>query len=736
MRKKIIITMLVLLQGISPVNWAQEGQKGAPKPETLLRIETELVQLDVLVEDEKGTPVRHLKREDFQVLEGGRPQVISYFSVGSVGRVERDGNQSRAEVVAADPSEPPPAVGGTGRYLVLAIDDLHLGPGSLLSAKQTLQRFLDQQVSLSDQVSLITTSGSLGQFQQFTNERELLHRAVNRLSVRERRVSGSGEIPAISPYQAELIDSNDPESLELAVQEIIQMLRIDRRMATGMAQSRARQIVAENNSVTGLTLSTLENVIRSLKALPGRKVMVLVSDGFLLGGLRESRHYDVRRVTDAATRAGVVIYSIDARGLVALPGEIDASQPGASSLILPGARSRIANGSISAQRDGIYALAADTGGRAIFNTNDLNIGLQRILDDSEASYLLAFEPSVSHRDGRYHKLEVRLPGYRKYRIRSQRGYFSPDDKQAAKIEREQSRLIEAGLGSSKEAGKLRDLQIRNGLSALYPIRDIAIGLSTGFLDTREEGTTIDLSAHIDINGIQFQEEAQRMRAHLELISLIFDESGRTVDTRSDKMDLNLKSETLVETQRNGLAYRRLFKLKPGFYNIRLIVRQEGSLEIGTASSWITIPDLTRPQLILSSIFLTPSESKSDHASELGGMVGDGVKSLVYRRFVRPDTIDFIVFAYNSKVGQNGKADAAIQTQLYTGNKLIHASPLRALQLDDAAEDRNAVDQTRLPYHGRLDLRSFESGRYELRVVVVDRLSRSTAKRSINFQIVR
>ena len=740
MRRKVIVSILVLLPTMGSVDWAQEVRRTEPRPadpkvETLIRIDTELVQLDVKVEDEKGRPVRDLRREDFQLLEDGKPQVVSYFSVGSTSRMAR-----QPEVTGAVGATSPPADGATAtvetrRHFVLAIDDLHLAAGSLLVARQALLRFIDQQLRLTDQVSLMTTSGTLGQYQQFTNERDLLRRAVNRLSVRERTVSGAGEIPAISPYQAELIDSNDPEALELAVQEIIQMLRIDRRMATGMAQGRARQIVAENNSVTMATLSTLENIIRSLRNLPGRKVMVLVSDGFLLGGLRESRHFDVRRITDAATRAGVVIYSLDARGLVALPGEMDASQPGGASMILPGARSRIANSSITAQRDGIYALAADTGGRAIFNTNDLNLGLQRILDDTETSYLLAFEPAASHRDGRYRKLEVRLPGYPKYRIRTPNGYFSPDDKQLARTEREQARQLEAVRGSGKEAARLRDQQLRNGLAALTPIRDIPIGLTAGYLDTREEGTSIDLSAHIDINGIQLRNDGDRMKGQLELISLIFDETGRTVDTRSEKMELNLKSETLSETQRNGLGYRRLLKLKPGAYNVRLVLREEGSLRIGTASAWIEIPDISRRQFVLSSIFLTVSDVKTGDSRRpnQGDEAGTSVRSLVYRSFSQRDSLDFLVFAYNPKIGENGLPDAAIQTQLYTGNKLIHASPLRAFFTPDKREE---IDPARLPYRGRLDLQSFEPGSYELRVVVIDRIARSTVKRSINFEVER
>lgn len=722
-----------MLGGLNGSAQEQKPTDRQQDPGPAVRIETELVQIDVVVEDEKGQLVRNLKREDFQLTEDGKVQSLSYFSVGTSSRPARWLKGDRTAVPASGGTATESVI-DTGRYLVLAIDDLHLSPGSLLTAKQALQRFIDQQISTSDQTSLITTSGTLGLYQQFTNERDLLRRAVSRLSVRERVVTSSSDIPRITPYQAEMIDSNDPDSLELAVQETMAALRVDRRMATGMAQGRARQIVAENNSVTMATLSTLENVIRGLRNLPGRKVMVLVSDGFLLGGLREGRHYDVRRITDVATRAGVVIYSLDARGLVALPGELDASQPGAGGLIMPGVRSRLANGGIEAQRDGIYALAADTGGKAIFNNNDINLSLQKVLDDTEVYYLLAFEPTTSYRDGRYRKLEVKLPGYPKYKVRTRKGYFSPDDKQLAKIEREQAKLLEMARNSPKEAVKLRDQQLRTGLSALTPVRDIAIGMTAGYLDTRDEGTSIDLSAHIDISGIELRNEGERHRAQLELVSIIFDESGRTVDNRSEKMELNLRNESLAEARRNGLGYRRLLKLKPGFYQARLLLRQEGTLRLGTANTWIEIPDLARQQFALSSIFLTPSDPRT----EKGGLVnedgqGSSNRALVYRRFPHQGNLDFLVFAYNAKIGENGLPDAAIQTQLYAGSRLIYASPLGAFFTPDK---RQEIDPARLPYRARLDLSAFEPGSYELRVVVIDRVARSTIKRSINFEVER
>ena len=717
------------MAGGGPLHRAQEKQQ--QKSETLVRIETELVQIDVVVQDGKGNLVRDLKREDFQLLEDGKPQTVSYFSIGTATQ--------QAKWLGTKATTPTKSAGGAvtveaandGRYFVLAVDDLHLSPGNLLIAKRALQQFIDRQMSNHDRTALITTSGTLSQFQQFTSEREVLRRAINRLSVQERTATNVFDVPRISPYQAELIDMNDPDALELAVQEIIAVMRVERRQAVGMAQARARQIIAQNTSVSVATLATLENVIRDLKALPGRKIMVLVSDGFLLGGMREGRQYDVRRITDAATKAGVVIYSIDARGLVATPLEMDASAPGGFSQILPGVRSRIAYGSIDAQRDGLYALAADTGGKAIFNNNDLNLGLQRVLDDTEVYYLLAFEPSVSYRDGRYRKLEIKLPNHPDYKVRTRKGYFAPDEKQLAKEEREKAKLLEESKTSEKGALKLRDLQVRTGLSSLVPLRDIQLGLAASFLDTRDQGSTVDLAAHIDINGLQLTQSGDRHRGQIELITIIYDENGKDVESRSEKMELNLRQQSLERARRYGLGYRRLLQLKPGFYQIRMVLRQEGASQIGTATAWVEAPDLSKKQLALSGIFLT-QDRQSPTQTETGiteENEDSGARSLVYRRFRRDSQFEFLVFTYNARIGDKGMPDVAIQSQIYNGNKLVFASPLSSVF---TAEQKQTLDPARIPYYARLALDSFEPGQYELRLVVIDRTTKTTAKRSINF----
>ncbi len=728
----------------------QPGQNSPPQDENVLRINTELVQIDVTVADKDGKLVRDLKREDFELYEDGKKQEISHFSIGTAARQATwlrptaKTTNATAPVVARAPEV------DAGRYLVLTVDDLHLAPGNLMLAKQALSRFIDQQMGSGDKVALVTTSGVLGLYQQFTTERDALKRAINRLSVRERQATSSADMPHITPYQAELIDQNDPEALELAVQELVRELNIRRDQAVPIAQGKARSIIAENTNVTVATLSTLENVVRGLRELPGRKVMVLLSDGFLLGGLRSGRHFDVRRITDAATRAGVVIYSLDVRGLIAVPATMDASQPGSiMGGALAGARSRIENSGVEAQRDGLHALARDTGGLPLFNNNDINLGLQRVLDDTETYYLLAFEPSVSYRDGRYRKLEIKLVNRPGLKIRTRSGYFSPDDKAAEKENRALAKAAEkdkekAPEKLAKEQLARRDAQVSEALGALFSLSGLPVEIVASFINTAQDGSAVDIASHIEMRNMRFTPTGDRQRAILEVIGLVFDENGKVISNFSDRLEMNLKPAGLERLLKNGLTYRKQVKLAPGFHQVRLVVRQEESPQVGSASSWIEVPDLSKKQLTLSSIFFAAAGEEltatpaGQNAVESATLKDADRPTHIFRRFKSGDKFDFMVFAYNAKTDAKGATDLAVQSQVFSGNKLIFASPLRAIQPEpETGGGKTAsphVDPERIPYLARFSVEGFTPGTYELRLVVVDRTAKVSAKRAMRFTV--
>ena len=746
---------------------AQSQTKDVQKPQdpNTLRIETELVQIDVVVTDKQGKLVNDLKREDFQLYEDGKLQTISNFSIGTA---KQPANWLKANVRTTNRTSPnsPPTSAATpspvvdaGRYLVLAVDDIHLKAANMMLTKQTLTRFIDQQIGVSDQVALITTSGQVGMFQQFTTNHEALRRAVNRLGVTTRTVTNSSDVPRITPYQAELIDMGDPDALELPVQELMAKLNIDRRMAVNESMARARMIIQENNSLTIATLSTIENIVKELRELPGRKIVVLVSDGFLLGGQRSGVQFDLRRITDAATRAGVVIYSLDARGLVAMPDTLDASSPGFFGTgRLAGVRVSIENSSIQAERDGMFALAEDTGGKAIFNNNDLNLGLQTVLDDTESYYLLAFEPLVSYRDGRFRKLEVKVASRPDLKVRTRKGYFAPDDKAVEKASREAAKAAERDKNKppeklAAEARSAAEKQIIAGLSSLFQRREVRIETAVTFLQIPPHGIQTDVFVHIEASTVKFDQVGDRHRGKLEIVGVVYKEDGKSDQTFSETLNMNLRQSVYDLTQKDGITYAKRLALKPGFYQLRLVARDEGGAQIGTASSWFEIPDLAKKQLTLSSIFF-PAADEADAAkpgSKPQNQFG-GKPPLVFRRFKNGTAFDFMIFAYNAKPNEKGATDVAIQTQVYQENKLVVATPLKALSPDTQSTSQSGAQQSGaqpaanasapappnredgLPYMARFSLDKFTPGEYELRLVVIDRNAKSSAKRSINFTV--
>jgi len=689
-----------------------------------IRIETELLQLEVLVTDKNGQPIRDLRREDFELKEDGKPQELSHFSFGTSTRPARwitaapTPNSAATAAVAR-------ATAQAKRYIVLVIDDLHLSAESLSFARQALLKFVDQQLTANEQVALITTSGQLWVYQQFTNKREILKRAIHRLSFAERRATSiQGDIPRLTSYQAELIQNRDREALQLAVNEILRnMPDLTPEMAASVALGKAQQIVAENTFQSKATLATLEDIVRSLRVLPGRKSVILLSDGFFLGGSQQNNYYDLRQIADAATRAGMMIYSLDTRGLAT--GAADVSQPGVGSEQPPGARMRMEAAGLEARRDVLNAVARDTGGFPLFNNNDLYLGLQKFVADTEAYYWLAFEPQQSHRDGRFRKLEVRIRNHPEYTVRTSKGYFAPNDKadQAA---------------AKKDAAPKMGLA-RNTYRSLAPAREIPMEMAVDFVDSGTGQSFATITAHLDISGLTFEKVNERYNAAIDVTGAVYDEEGKPMDRFKRKLALTLKPATYERMLKSGFVFDCLIKLKPGFYQVRMAATRENSGQSGNVSEWVEIGDLGKKELVLSSIFVAsegeplnimpPQPEKVEAEAKNDEMQATSIPSQIARRFKRGAKVDYVFWAYNPKLASDGAIDLVVQTQLYSGNKVVYASPLSKMQVPS---EKRAL--TALPYVARLTLDQFEPGAYELRTLVIDHVAKTSARRSLYFVV--
>ncbi len=725
----------------------QEQNDKEKKNQAVLRVETELVQIDVVVADKKGSLIRDLRREDFELFEDGKRQPITHFAAGTSVKPATWLRPERRPIAGDASAAQTSTEVRAERYIVIAVDDFHLAPENLLIAKRVLHRFINDQMVAGDQVAFITTSGNIGLFQQFTTDRTILERAVDRLSVQTRTVTNSFDVPRITDYQAELIDRGDRQALELAALEILRLespsVPAQRggggrggSMGSGSAQeraeeqarSKARLIVAQNAHYTRSTLDTLDSVIRSLRQLTGRKMLVLLSDGFFLGGNNSSQVYDIQRIIDAATRSGVVIYSIDARGLIAAPPGGDASAPATFATELPGARVGIEQRAIEAKRDGMNALAQDTGGFLVINNNDLNLGLQRVLDDNEVYYVLAYEPPESRRDGRFHRIEVRIADRPELKVRTRKGYLASTEK-SEKVEKKAEKLSEKQKEKAEQQAKAaKAAQIRSGLVSLFPLRDIPLEMSVDFIDIADRGPVAMITAHIDASALELLQANGLHNGALDLTGAIFDERGKIAQSFSERLSINLKPSSLDAVVKQGFNYLKYVSLKPGFYQTRVALREEGTARLGSAACWVEIPDLTKKQLALSSIFISAAEDDGSSQNGDDGKTYQPRPTAAIRRYKRGGKADFLVFVYNAKADKKGSPDVVIQSQVYSGSKLVYASPLAKVT---PASDG---DLQRLPYAARVSLGGFDAGNYELRLLAIDRLTRATAHRRVNFVV--
>jgi VWFA-related protein len=705
-------TTLVLLGA------AAVGAQAPPSPAKKVpefAVGTQVVRIDVVVTDDHGQPVAGLTRDDFAIFEDKHPQEIANFEAYEGGR---------SSSVPKRPEAAAPVSGGQmegyrRRFVVFAVDDLHIDPGDLSAAKGAMRRFVEEQLQPEDEVAVVALSGALGLFQDFSDDPALLWQAISRVTPKIPRTDWTGP-PQITEYQAELIERGDPTALYMAVQEILRTEPpgADPEAAQRQAIRRARAIRAESSHLVRVTLETLDGVARGLAELPGRKVIVLVSDGFPMGlGTANSQVFDVRRITDAATRAGVVIYSLDARGLVATPPGGDASDRGVPALTAPGVKEAMARDSEESVREGMNGLAEDTGGFLVYNMNDAGAGLDRILRDTETCYLLAYQPTNTRQDGRFRRIEVRLPGRHGLQVRTRRGYFAPDERKADTAP------------SPAEAGRRAADQLRDALASLYPRSDIPVRLSADFVSLGGAGPQVVISGNVDLTAVRFERVENRYQAALDLVGAVYDDKGLPfVDLEPQRVSLRLTPADYEQAQKEGLKYEKVLSVQPGSYEVRLAVRQGGTGRLGSASQRIDVPDTGGGQLTMSGLFLLRAAGPAPAGDTAGAGKEASLRTVqAFPRFERKDSLYYQLQILNPKKDAAGETHLTAQAYVYEQGHLRASTQ----ELPVALSRMGVVP---MAYMGRIALGPLPPGKYDLQVAVTDQLVKKTVLRRVGFDV--
>jgi VWFA-related protein len=696
-------------------------------------VRSEIVRLDVVVTDAKGTPVLDLTRGDFEVLEDGKAQQVTNFE------------PARAAGAPTSPSEPPrpavPAPGRpAGRQIVIVVDDLHLARDTAEPAKQALLRFVSEQVTSEDEIAVVATSAP-GGLQALTRNRTAVRDAITRIGSRESAMAAARGAQ-MTPGQAELILRGDQSALRLATRSLMDEpgstlsagspratveatdgatpAGIDpaEKAAARESQREASAVLAGALRFSEMTLLTVDAVLRGLSALPGRKLCLLVSDGFLVGkGTSEERTGLLRQVDDAATRSGAVVYTLDARGLT--PGGADAGVSGP--VMDPGLRERVGKLEREESRETLQRLSHDTGGLLVHETNDLGAGLGRMLADNEAFYLVAYEPTNAKRDGRFRKIELRLPRRPDLTVRTRAGYLAPDDRKQAARSAAGGRTGLPSLVAGPQG--LDETAVRAALGSHVPANGVPVLVTADYLDLPPEGPQAIVQVQVAVAGLKWQIAGDRHRTQVEVLGGLYDTAGQPVGVPFGRIfSLDLGPAEFRQASEDGLRYAHKVALNPGRYEVRVVAREPALAPSGGASQWLDVPDLGAKKLTLSSLFVSATSGASP------GKGGETIRDAqLLRRFTRRDTLYFQLYVYNPQADAAGATDVVLQAQIRSGKDPIAASKPQAVtfQLKDGVP---------VPQGNGMSLESLAPGEYELRVVVVDRKANATAFRDVSFKL--
>lgn len=494
-RPAILLGALTLmLCAFSPAAFGQEAEE-------VVRVNAELVQTGVSVFDKQGRFVDGLKKEVFELKVDGRPVPITFFENIVAGSLrDRLARAAAAGGPVTKVAETAPSF--RQRTVVFFLDDRHLSLDSVGRTRRMLLDFIDKEMGEGDLVAVASASGRIGFLQQFTDNREVLRAAVARVGHVPYVVSDYGQNPggAMTEYMALTIESrDDPNVYEFYVGECMkwalkgftkQERGAIRRQCEVEVQNRARQILSQAGTVTANTYYSLETLLRYAEKMPGSKLAFFISDGFLSDtGPRSPIGRDrLGRITDEARRAGVVIYTIDARGLIS--GAPDAMGSNATD---PDGRLQTANmREIVASQDALNALAADTGGRALRNQNTFGRFVGEALEETSRYYLIAWRPEANEgQNEKLRRIEVSVLGRPDLTVRAARGLISGTAATATYGEEK---------GSAKSEKKPADV-LRQALTEFYPRQALPLQLSLIYFDIPSSGTVLTTSVQAFTEGL-------------------------------------------------------------------------------------------------------------------------------------------------------------------------------------------------------------------------------------------
>ena len=531
---------------------------------TTFKVNVKLVTVRVVVRDSQGHAIGNLHKEDFQLFDNRKPQVITHFSLEQPGtRVAKErqtSNESASEKLPAVPEH----------YIAFVFDDVHLTFGDLVQARTAADHHL-ATLQPTDRAAIFSTSGQT--MLDFTDDRGKLHETLLHLLPRPIATTGTSECPEISYYMADLIrNKEDTQAEEAAIQDALRCLHLP--STTQGLQSAEMQVVGEasrqlslGNQESRVSLSVFKDVVRRISVMPGQRSMVVVSPGFLTP--ETDMLQDYMDVIERAIHSEVMINALDARGLFTVTPGGDISKPGPTNAFSGGVEIQYQTDSALAEDNVLSDLAYATGGNFFHNNNDLDAGFKSVAATPEYFYTLGFAPQNLKLDGSYHHLKVSLKDPAKLTLQARRGYYAP--KHAADPAQEAKQEIEDAVFSQEE------------------LHDLPVELHTQFFKPSDAEARLAVLAHVDVKHIHYRKVDGRNSNELTVVSALFNRNGVFVQAMQKNLTMRWKDATLESKLAAGITLKTNFDVKPGSYLVRLVVRDKEGQLMSAENGAIEIP---------------------------------------------------------------------------------------------------------------------------------------------------
>ncbi|MEK7833162.1 MAG: VWA domain-containing protein, partial [Acidobacteriota bacterium] len=577
-----------------------------------MRIKTELLQLRAVVTDKQGKVVEGLRVEEFELSENNRQQKIEFFGREVVSESKKEKADVSAGVknnASISPSLTPPAK--PTRTIALFVDNVHLTLDSLDRTRQTLRRFVNEQMTENDLVCIVTAAGSVGVVNQFTQDRQLLLRAIEKLTLW--RFNDNDTL--LSPYLAARVTINNPEALQLGMMILESENPTIKGLNTKVLESELRAksmvILADASYQRRVTLNTLKALTERLAELPGQRLLFHFSEGFSLaanGGGYDSD--DLTPTISRAVRFGVVLYTFGAQGLTVpmlsashagiVEGKKMYASAGSATVTVPSIPSYL-NARNMDQRTGMIALALDTGGKPFFETNDLNGRLAQALEENRVYYTLSYYPEDLGNPNKPRKLTLRVKGHPEYEVRTQRSYVPAEL-----------------LRSEKENVALTPRQrLARAMISPLPVNALGISVAADYFEREGDPNQVFLQTYIESDKLDYKQQDGVYAFNLEVATAIYDGAGKLINGWSDEIKGGFKAERFETAKNAGFRQFKWLSLKPGLYQIRVGILEANTERLGTALAWVEVPKLGENKALVSNLMLMYQADGQAEATKSG-----------------------------------------------------------------------------------------------------------------------